>query len=371
MRPSVFVMILSVLSLLAAGLVCLYSSSMAQAGAKYLKLQLVWAALGICSACLFAWIDYRKLKPFVVPAFLATAVMLVAVLIPGVGEWRNGSRRWFDLGVASLQPSELAKLAVIGMLAWYGERNHRQMGKFVAGCAVPLGLASMMMVLVLLEPDFGTTMLLGAVTLAVLLLSGTRLLWLAPVGVAGAAGLGGLIWLDPVRFRRIFSWLNVEETKEGVGHQAWQAMLAFGSGGVNGLGLGDGRQKLGFLPEHHTDFIFSIIGEELGLVATLGIVFLFCAFVLTGIRIATRAADVFGFLLGSGITLLIGLQALINIGVVTSALPNKGLPLPFISYGGSNLLLMLSGVGILMSIAWHGGQRASDPRVERLVLSPA
>jgi cell division protein FtsW len=154
-----------------------------------------------------------------------------------------------------------------------------------------------------------------------------------------------------MRHKRIFSWLYLEESKSGVGYQAYQAMLALGAGGWFGLGLGNGRQKLGFVPEDHTDFIFSIIGEELGLIATLLVIVAFVAIVICGIYIAMNSRDTFGLLLGSGVTFLIGLQAFINIGVVTSALPNKGLPLPFISYGGSNLLMMLASVGLLLSIA--------------------
>jgi cell division protein FtsW len=164
-----------------------------------------------------------------------------------------------------------------------------------------------------------------------------------------------------MRMKRIFAWLYLEENKSGVGYQAYQAMLALGSGGMFGLGLGNGRQKLGFVPEHHTDFIFSIIGEELGLVATMGVVLAFVAIVLCGVYIALRARDNFGLMLGCGITFLIGCQAFINIGVVTSALPNKGLPLPFISYGGSNLLMMLTCVGILLSIARQARETVSKP----------
>jgi cell division protein FtsW len=162
-----------------------------------------------------------------------------------------------------------------------------------------------------------------------------------------------------MRIRRIFSWLYLEENKAGVGYQAYQAMIALGAGGLTGLGLGNGRQKLGFVPEHHTDFIFSIIGEELGLIATLLVVLAFVLIMLCGLVISLNARDTFGLLLGSGITFLIGFQAFINIGVVTSALPNKGLPLPFISYGGSNLLIMLACVGLLLSIARQS--RAPEP----------
>ncbi|MGD0259688.1 MAG: FtsW/RodA/SpoVE family cell cycle protein, partial [Verrucomicrobiota bacterium] len=184
-----------------------------------------------------------------------------------------------------------------------------------------------------------------------LLIAGIRLSYFLPPVIAAAIGIGVFIYYNPMRSDRIHSWLHVEETRRDTGLQAYEAMVALGSGGLTGKGLGDGRQKLGFVPEHHTDFIFSIIGEELGLTATLLVVAAFVAIVFCGIYVAMNSIDTFGLLLGSGITFLIGLQAFINIGVVTSALPNKGLPLPFISYGGSNLLIMLASVGILLSIA--------------------
>jgi cell division protein FtsW len=211
--------------------------------------------------------------------------------------------------------------------------------------------------LIFIEPDRGTTILLAAVTGAMLLVAGVRWRHLLLPVAAGAAGLAASIWHDPMRMKRIFSWWDLEQHKEGAGYQAYQAMLALGSGGWTGLGLGNGRQKLGFVPEHHTDFIFSIIGEELGLVATLLVVAAFVVIALCGIYIALHARDNFGGLLALGLTLLIALQAAINIGVVTSALPNKGLPLPFISYGGSNLLAMLTCVGILFSVARHARPR--------------
>jgi cell division protein FtsW len=216
--------------------------------------------------------------------------------------------------------------------------------------------------LVFKEPDVGNMLLMATVSGVLLLIGGIRLRYFLPPVIAGALAVGLFIYHNPMRSERIYSWLHLEETKQAKGVQAYQAMVALGSGGIIGKGWGDGRQKLGFVPEHHTDFIFSIIGEELGLIATLLVIAAFVIIVFCGIYIAMNAADTFGLLLGSGITFLIGLQAFINIGVVTSALPNKGLPLPFISYGGSNLLIALVSVGLLLSIARQARETAGGIR---------
>src|SRR6266516_809719 len=194
-----------------------------------------------------------------------------------------------------------------------------------------------------------------------LLIGGVRWMFIAPPVLAAVVGLGFSLLNDRMRLKRIFSWLDLDKHKDGVGYQAYQAMLALGAGGWTGLGLGNGRQKLGFVPEHHTDFILSVIGEELGLVATIAVLVAFIILVICGIYIAWNARDTFGLLLASGLSLLIGLQAFVNIGVVTSALPNKGLPLPFISYGGSNLVMMLAGVGLLLSVARRAHEGVTLP----------
>ena len=235
------------------------------------------------------------------------------------------------------------------------------MPKFWRGIGVPLALIGVVLALIVREPDRGTTILLAAVSGAMLVLAGARWKFILPPVVTGLAGFAFYLWRDPMVIRRLLAWWNPEESRLGVGYQSYEAMLALGAGGLTGLGLGNGRQKLGFVPEHHTDFIFSIIGEELGLVGTLGVVLGFVVLVLCGICIARRARETFGMMLAFGITCLIGLQAFINIGVVTSALPNKGLPLPFISYGGSNLLVMMTAVGILLSIARHAPAEAAAP----------
>jgi cell division protein FtsW len=351
MKVAVTVLTFCVAALLALGMVMLYSSSMTQVGARFLIMQLVWCALGLGLCLAAVSFDYRLLKKIAWPLLAFALLLLVLVLVPQIGRKINGARRWFDFGGVRFQPSELGKIALIIFLAWYGEHFQRQMPTFKRGILIPGIIIGLTLGLIFIEPDRGTTILLATVSGGVLLVAGVRWKLFVPPIVLLVAGLAYSISNDPLRMKRIFSWLYLEENREGVGYQAYQAMLALGSGGWTGLGLGNGRQKLGFVPEHHTDFILSIIGEELGLIATLLIVMAFLAIVLCGFYIACRSRDTFGFLLGIGVSLLIGLQAMINIGVVTSALPNKGLPLPFISYGGSNLLAMLTCVGLLLSIA--------------------
>ena len=356
-------LVFCVAALLALGMVMLYSSSMVQVGARYLVMQLVWGAIGLVALFAAARIDYHLLRKLAWPLFALALVLVAVVLHPEIGYANKGARRWFNFGVIRFQPSELAKLALIVALAWYGERYQRHMGDWKRGILVPALFIAPVLGLIFVEPDRGTTILLAAVSAAVLLIAGVQWKYFIPPLVLGVVALGISLWHDPMRIKRIMAWVYLEEHKSGVGYQAYQAMLALGSGGWFGLGLGNGRQKLGFVPEHHTDFIFSIIGEELGLTATLLVVLAFVTIIVCGLYISVRAADTFGLLLGSGITFMIGLQAFINIGVVTSALPNKGLPLPFISYGGSNLLLMLTAVGVLFSIARHAAaarMEASD-----------
>jgi cell division protein FtsW len=373
MKVAVTTLAFCVAALLALGLVMLYSSSMTQVGAHYLMMQLIWCSFGLVLCVAATTLDYQLLKKLAWPIFILALFLLVAVLVPHIGRKINGARRWFDFHGVRFQPSEFAKLALIILLAWYGERCQRYMQTWKRGIVLPGVLVALVLGLIFVEPDRGTTILLAAVSGSMLLLAGVRWKYILPPVALAAAGLAVSILHDPMRMKRIFSWWDLEEHKSGVGYQAYQAMIALGSGGWTGLGLGNGRQKLGFVPEHHTDFIFSIIGEELGLVATLLVVLAFVIVVICGIYIACNAREPFGFLLAAGVTFLIGLQAAINIGVVTSALPNKGLPLPFISYGGSNLIAMLTCVGILFSVARHAHTHAkiSSKSAETGEFSPA
>jgi len=361
MRFAVTTLAFCVAALLALGLVMLYSSSMTQDGAHYLVLQLIWCLCGLTLCVAATALDYQLLRKFAWPIFLLALMLLVLVLVPHIGRKINGARRWFDFHGVRFQPSEFAKLALVILLAWYGRHFQRHMHTWGRGVVLPGVFITLVLGLVFVEPDRGTTILLAAVGGAMLLLAGVRWKYIIPPVVLGTVALAVSLLCDPMRRKRIFGWWDLEQHKDGVGYQAYQAMIALGSGGWTGLGLGNGRQKLGFVPEDHTDFILSIIGEELGLIATLFILLAFVVIMICGIYIALHSRDTFGFLLGTGITLLIGLQAAINIGVVTSALPNKGLPLPFISYGGSNLLAMFTGVGILFSIARHAPAREKIP----------
>jgi cell division protein FtsW len=350
--------------LLVLGMVMLFSASTGQKQTNYLLMQPIWCAIGLIACWLAATIDYRWLKayPWVPWALLAFVCGLLAlVLVPGIKVTINGASRWLKAGPFTMQPSELAKLALIVALAHYGERYQRWMPTFWRGMVVPAAVIAIVLGLIFVEPDVGTALLIGVVSSIMLVIAGIRWRYFAPPVLAAVVGLGFFLWQNPMRSERIYSWLHLEETKLDKGMQAYQAMVALGAGGPTGVGLGDGRQKLGRIPEHHTDFIFSVIGEELGLSATLAVTAAFLLIVVCGVYIAWHACDTFGMLVASGITFLIGLQAVINIGVVTGSLPNKGLSLPFISYGGSNLVVMLTCVGLLASIARRGVQPKTSP----------
>jgi len=358
MKVAVTTLAFCVAALLALGLVMLYSSMMtSQAGEHDLMMQLIWCAAGFTCCVAVTAADYQWLKKLTWPIYVLALALLVAVFLPQIGHASHGAHRWIRKYGLTLQPSEFAKIALVIVLAWYGDFSQRQMHTFKRGIILPGMIAALILGLVFVEPDRGTTILLACVAGSMLLAAGVQWKHLFLPAAAGAAGLAVSIWHDPMRMNRIFSWLHPQEHLNGGALQANQAMIGLGNGGWFGVGLGNGMQKHGYLPEIQTDFIFANIGEELGLVATLLVVLAFVVIAICGIYIALNAREPFGFLLATGITFLISTQAAINIGVVTSALPNKGLPLPFISYGGSNLLAMLACVGLLFSVARHAPAR--------------
>lgn len=349
--------VFSVAALLATGLVMLYSASMTQQGEAFLIKQAVFAAVGILACFAAAAIDYRWLRKFVWPGLVVSILLLLWT-------WRmekevNGATRWIffkSLGGFSFQTSELAKIVVVAMLAHYACLYRTRMHEFLRGVVIPGALAGGALVLVLAGKDYGTTMLLGLVVWLLLLVAGARPAFLVPLGIAAVAVICALLMGNDNRRARIDAWLHPENHLRTGAHQQIQSVYAIGSGGVMGVGLGSGRQKTGFVPEHHTDFIFSIIAEEFGLIATLGLLATYGLLCWCGLSIAWRASDLFGQLLVIGLTFLIGVQVFINIGVATMVLPNKGLSLPFISYGGSNLVMLLASAGLILSVA----RRATD-----------
>jgi len=358
-RRTASILILSVMSLLAVGVVMLLSTGAFARDSHgdmyyFLKRQTMWLFIGSAALVTTALVDYRwwaRLWPWL---YGAAVVLLILCFIPPIGMKINGAWRWINLGVASFQPSELGKVAVLVFLAWWYHRYEAESKEFLRGFIYPLAVAGVIMGLIVLEVDLGATALIGVTTLSVMFVAGTGLRWLVPLLLAGFGGLAFAIFTIKERLARFMAFLDPEKYKLEEGLQQWQAMLAFGAGGVSGLGLGEGRQKMLYLPYAHTDFIFPMIGEELGLRFTLLTVFCFLLILLAGVLIAMNARDRFGMLLGFGITIIITLQAAINIGVTTSLLPNKGMPLPFISYGGSNLAVSMMLVGILLNIHRQG-----------------
>lgn len=348
------VILVCVAALLSIGLAVLFSASSPIKGGPYAYLykQFIFLALAIGAGWLVAIADLEQLRKF---AWVAAAVVLVGLVLVLCTTPINGSRRWLGFGGVRVQVSEFAKLALVFSLAHYLAVNQSRLHDFWRGFVLPLAWIGLFTLLVLVEWDFGAALLLGTIGVLLLFLAGARLKFLLPsIGVA-LLGFGLLVLQNPVRLQRMLSFLDPEANRQGTGYQPWQALLAFAAGGVNGVGLGNGRQQNAFLPEAHTDYIFAIMGEEMGLIFTLLTVALFVTIFVAGLMHVRRAPNLFQFLLVTGCVLLITLQAIVNLGVVTSLLPSKGMSLPFISAGGSNLLLMGLLVGIVINTqrAWE------------------
>ncbi len=350
------------LLLLAIGIVMVYSASSAVALARYedggyfFKRQLLWVGVGLAAMAVTARMNVWGWQRLALPLLLAVAALLVLVLWPQIGVEVNGARRWLRVGGWSIQPSELAKLAVVCYLAGYVARHGERVGEFWRGLLPPLLVSGAVMVLILAEPDLGTAAVIAMLTLTLLFVGRAKLSHLGGLVLAAVPVLTVLIFSSSYRRQRLLAFLNPWEDAQGSGFQIIQSFLAIGSGGWWGLGLGESRQKLLFLPEPHTDFIYSVIGEELGLVGCLVVLALFVLFIWRGFVIATRAEEPFIRCLAVGLTVMIGVQALLHMAVVTGLLPTKGLTLPFLSYGGSSLVVDLAAVGILLAI---GRQRAA------------
>ncbi|HEY8995610.1 MAG TPA: putative lipid II flippase FtsW [Lacunisphaera sp.] len=345
------VIIVCVATLVSIGLAVLFSASSPMKGGPYAYLykQFIFLGLAIGVGWVVAIADLEQLRRFSWIAAGIALFLLVLVLIPQIGLSVKGSRRWLGFGSVRLQVSEFAKLALVFSLAHYLALNQSKLHDLWRGFVIPAAWTGLFAVLVLAEPDFGTAFLLGSIGMILLFLAGARLKFLLPSIGTALLAFGILVLHNPVRLRRITSFMDIEANRGDGAYQLWQAILAFAAGGVTGTGLGQGRQQNSFLPEAHTDFIFAIMGEEMGLIFTLLVVALFVTIFIAGLMHVRRAPNLFQFLLVTGCVLLICLQAIINLGVVTGMLPTKGMSLPFISAGGSNLLLMGLLVGVIIN----------------------
>lgn len=349
--PDILIFVIAVI-LMGIGLTMIYSASAVQSGFHFLLRQLQWSVIGIIGMIFFMNFDYHRYRKFAGLLLIISVMALLLVLVPGIGIVVNGSRRWLGFGSFRFQPSDIAKFALVIYIAHYLALRGEKMRTQLKSLIIPLAVMGIVCVLVLVE-DLGTAVTMAGTVLIMLFTAG------APIWALGTLCLMALpasiffIFSPEYEYRRnrILSFLNPWQDPLGTGYHIIQSLYALGSGGLFGMGLGQSRQKYYYLPEPNTDFIFAVIGEELGLIGTALIVFLFFLLAWRGLQIAMKCEDLFGSLLAVGLTCMIILQAVINIAVVTGSMPVTGITLPFISYGGSSLCIMLSAVGILLNIS--------------------
>ncbi|NLK08098.1 MAG: putative lipid II flippase FtsW [Firmicutes bacterium] len=343
--------------LVGIGLIMVYSASSVMALAEtgdslhYLKRQLVGVVVGVIAMIVVMRVDYRLYQKVAILGVAVAYVLLVVVLLQGTKI--AGSRRWINLGIINLQPSELAKLALVNFTAAFAASRPQDMRRFWKGLMWPLAVTGGFFVLIMLEPDFGTAVSMAGTSVVLLFACGVQASHIVGIGALALPLLGVIIWLEPYRLERILSFMDPWADPMNTGWNIIQSLLAIGSGGLFGLGLGSSRQKFFYLPEQHTDFIFAILSEELGLLGGLITLLLFFLLAWRGYRTALKAPDLFGCFLAVGITTMITLQAVLNMGVVSGILPVTGLTLPFISFGSSSLVVTLIGIGILLNISKH------------------
>jgi cell division protein FtsW len=354
------VIICLVVTLLVIGTIMVYSTSSTKAVAglslantTFVK-HLLWIAIATVGMLIMSRLDYHYLQSYSKLILALALVGLVAVLITGVGTVTNGASRWIRFGsYFGFQPSEFAKLAMIIFISSYVAAKQEKMANFTKGFVLPVALIGFVSLLVLKEPDLGTALFISLISFILIIVGGTRIVYVIFAILASIPNIYFLMIykIQDYQKSRLMTFLDPWKDPEGTGYQIIQSWIALGSGGLTGLGLGEGRQKLFFLPESNSDFIFSIIGEELGFIGTTGVIILFTLLAWHGMRICMSAPDMFGFSLSLGITLSIVLQSAMNIAVATGSIPTTGFSLPFISTGGSSLILSLVGVGILLNIA--------------------
>ncbi len=318
----------------------------------YLKRQIVAATIGIVLMFLASRVSAEKLREISAVFLPITLVLLALTLVPGLGDRAGGAQRWVGVGPIRFQPGEFAKLTFVIFMAGYLARHEGKLQTFSHGIVKPALIVAATGALFLIQPDFGSTVIIAMVTLCMGAVTGVRLIYLLMGAGIGALSLASLVVLSPYRLKRIVSFLSPWSDASGKGYQLIQSLIAIGSGQLTGVGLGESKQKLFFLPAAHTDFIFSMVSEELGFIGGAVLLMLFLVFLWRGVRLASRMADdAFCFSLSVGLTMLIVIPALLNIGVVSGVLPTKGMVLPLVGYGGSSLIASLIGVGLLLALA--------------------
>jgi len=367
-RKSLVLLLTSVSFLVIVGFIMLVSTCVFSAhasevdGYREAKRQAVWLALGIAVCATAASIDYRFWKRQVWVMYGGVCILLALCFVPGIGMEINGERRWIGFGSIQIQPSELAKVTLAVMLAYWFSRHPDRGRNLLYGFAFPLGIAALPLALILFEVDIGTTTVLTATCFLVLFVAGTDWKYLTGLAMSGVVGFIGMMSYAPDRVERIMAFLDPEKHRLGAGFQQWISLMAIGSGGLTGRGVGEGRLKMLYMPFAHTDFIFPMIGEEMGLLCTVLVVLAFITIAVTGFIIAFHAPDRFGAILAVGLSGYLCFQAFINIGVTTSILPNTGLTLPFVSYGGSSLVMGFLTIGILINVFRQGKPKEAEAR---------
>ncbi len=352
-----FILILVTLSLLAIGLVMVYSASAVWADYKFddsfffAKRQMLFACVGIFAMFFIMNVEYLTWKDWSKILVIVCFVLLVLVLIPGIGVLRNGSRSWIGVGAFSIQPSEFMKLAMIAFLAKYLSEKQKYITSFTKGVLPALALVFTAFGMIMLQPDLGTGTVMVGTCVVMIFIAGARVRHFVGLGLIGLVGFIALILSAPYRIKRITSFMDPWQDALGSGFQIIQSLYAIGPGGLFGLGLGQSRQKFFYLPEPQNDFIFAIIAEELGFIGGSFVLLLFALLLWRGIRIALGAPDLYGTFLAVGVVSMIAIQVMINVGVVIGLMPVTGITLPFLSYGGSSLTLMLMAVGVLLNVS--------------------
>jgi cell division protein FtsW len=370
-KPSTFYLLVGIVGVLVViGLVMVLSASSVQSQREYgstwsyFLRQSIWTVFSVIACMVMARIDYRRWRPLIPVLLAGSFVLLVVVLVPGIGLQVNGARSWIGRGMFRMQPSELVKLALLLFCADILARRHNRMDEARLTLVPVLVVVGVTALLMMLQPDLGSTMVMGAIVFSVLFVAGVPLGRLTGVFTVGSAGALVLALAKPYRRNRLLAFLDPSKDPANTGYQINQSLMGVASGGFFGVGLGESRAKWGFLPNAYSDFIFAIIAEELGLLGALLVVGLFLAFGVVGIRAALRAPDRFGMFVAAGITAWVLAQAFVNIGGVVGILPITGLTLPYVSYGGTSLLVMMSATGLLLNIAANGGPQPKAPPVK-------